>query len=174
MNNDEAQYIDHLILILSFYTLHCLVSWLWIDFCSTINMFSSSVYSQFSNISHFASCEHGSEAGSLFTNSLYMSSSCSWYWYTLIELCFASVSVEFKTCYSLLFIVCSYTDNLVYICHKCSFVVPFELVIKIFLHWPANRSLPTSSPLAALPRLFATYFFYKISKLHFNRHTSAH
>ena len=41
--------------------------------------------------------------------------------------------------------------------------------INNILHRTANRSLPTSSPLAALPQLFATYFSDKISKkLHFN------
>ena len=36
------------------------------------------------------------------------------------------------------------------------------------LHRTANRSLPTSSSLAALPQLFAIYFSDKISKFHFN------
>ena len=40
------------------------------------------------------------------------------------------------------------------------------------LHRTANRSLPTSSPLAALPQLFATYFSDKISKQHFNLQTN--
>ena len=40
------------------------------------------------------------------------------------------------------------------------------------LHRTANRSLPTSSPLAALPQLFPTYLSDKISKLHFNLQTN--
>ena len=36
------------------------------------------------------------------------------------------------------------------------------------LHRTANRFLPTSSPLSALPQLFATYVSDKISTLHFN------
>ena len=44
--------------------------------------------------------------------------------------------------------------------------------INKILHRTANRSLPTSSPLAALPQLFATYFSNKISKLHFNQQTN--
>ena len=43
--------------------------------------------------------------------------------------------------------------------------------INNILHRNANRFLPTSSPLAALPQLFATYFSVKISKLHFNLQT---
>ena len=43
----------------------------------------------------------------------------------------------------------------------------------MILHRTANRSLPTSSPLAALPQLFTTYFSDKISKLHFNQQTKA-
>ena len=44
--------------------------------------------------------------------------------------------------------------------------------INSILHRTANRSLPTSSPLAALPQLFATYFSDNISKLHFNLQTN--
>ena len=40
--------------------------------------------------------------------------------------------------------------------------------IHSILYRTVNRSLPTSSNLAALPQLFATYFSDKISKLHFN------
>ena len=43
--------------------------------------------------------------------------------------------------------------------------------INNILHRTANRSLPTSSPLAALSQLFAAYFSDKISKLHFNLQT---
>ena len=44
--------------------------------------------------------------------------------------------------------------------------------INNILQRTANRSLPISSPLAALPQLFATYFSDKISKLHFNLQTN--
>ena len=44
--------------------------------------------------------------------------------------------------------------------------------INTILHRTANRSLPTSFPLAALPQIFATYFSDKISKLHFNLKTN--
>ena len=44
--------------------------------------------------------------------------------------------------------------------------------INNILHRTANRFLPTSSPLAARPQLFATYFSDKISKLHFNLQTN--
>ena len=44
--------------------------------------------------------------------------------------------------------------------------------INNILRRTANRSLPTTSPLAALPQLFATYFSDKISKLHFNLQTN--
>ena len=44
--------------------------------------------------------------------------------------------------------------------------------INNILHRTANRSLPTSSPLAVLPQIFATYFSDKISKLHFNLQTN--
>ena len=44
--------------------------------------------------------------------------------------------------------------------------------INNILHRNAIRSLPTSSSLAALPQLFATYFSDKISKLHFNLQTN--
>ena len=44
--------------------------------------------------------------------------------------------------------------------------------INNILHRIANRSLPTSFPLAALPQLFATYFSDKILKLHFNLQTN--
>ena len=40
--------------------------------------------------------------------------------------------------------------------------------INNILHRTANRSLPTSSPPAVLPQIFATYFSDKISKFHFN------
>ena len=51
--------------------------------------------------------------------------------------------------------------------------------INNILHRTANHFLPTSTPLAALPQLFATYFSDKISKLHFKptnqpSSTSAH
>ena len=44
--------------------------------------------------------------------------------------------------------------------------------INNILHRNANRSLSTSSPLAALPQQFATYYSDKISKLHFNPQTN--
>ena len=44
--------------------------------------------------------------------------------------------------------------------------------INNILHRTANRSLPTSSSLAALPQLFASYFSDKISKFHFNLQTN--
>ena len=44
--------------------------------------------------------------------------------------------------------------------------------INNIIHRTANRSQPTSSPLAALPQLFASYFSDKISKLHFNLQTN--
>ena len=43
--------------------------------------------------------------------------------------------------------------------------------INNILRRTANRSPPTSSPLAALPQIFAAYFSDKISKLHFNLQT---
>ena len=53
---------------------------------------------------------------------------------------------------------------------QCSSSKPRALwkTINNIVHRTANRSLPTSSPLAALPQLFSTYFSDKISKLHFN------
>ena len=44
--------------------------------------------------------------------------------------------------------------------------------INNILHRTANRSLPTSSPLAALSQLLAAHFSNKISKLHFNLQTN--
>ena len=57
---------------------------------------------------------------------------------------------------------------------QCSSSKPRVLwkTINNILHRTANRSLPTSSPLAALPQLFATYFSDKIFKLHFNLQTN--
>ena len=43
--------------------------------------------------------------------------------------------------------------------------------INNILQRTVNRSLPTSSPLAALPQLFATCFSDKISNIHFNPQT---
>ena len=51
-------------------------------------------------------------------------------------------------------------------------IVVSTTTIHNILHRTANRALPTSSPLAALPQLFATYFSDKISKLHFNLQTN--
>ena len=48
----------------------------------------------------------------------------------------------------------------------------FWKTINNILHRTANRSLPTSSPLAALPQLFDTDFSDTISKLHFNLQTN--
>ena len=45
-------------------------------------------------------------------------------------------------------------------------------IINNILHKTVNRSLLTSSPLAALPQLFATHFSDKISKLHFHLQTN--
>ena len=44
--------------------------------------------------------------------------------------------------------------------------------INNILHRTSNRSLPTSTPLAVQPQLFAKYFSNKISKLHFNLRTN--
>ena len=48
----------------------------------------------------------------------------------------------------------------------------FNTNINSILHSTANRSLPTSSPLASLPQLFATHFSDKISKPNFNLQTN--
>ena len=47
-----------------------------------------------------------------------------------------------------------------------------HISLQFSMHVVACRSLPTSSPLAALPQLFATYFADKISKLNFNLQTN--